>query len=116
MRKALFVGITALGVVGCLLASKYGNAQTVDQGFATEFVVVMPKSDRMPATVLKRPAHKVKCRSDFLVGECIEEGSWRNGKTVWIAIDEIAEIIEMKSVDEFQEPVAQAPEDPVPVN
>src|SRR5215469_14918297 len=112
MKKASLVGIAALAAVGFILASQRGNAETIDESFDTTFVVVLPRSDQRTVTVLKQPTHKVKCRREFLVGECVGDADWRAGKTVWIAIDEIAEI---KSAEEFQGAEPEAPEAPVPV-
>lgn len=95
MRKALFISIATLGTIGSLLASQQGNAEIVDEAFGSELVHVVPKSDRKSITLLERPVQKVKCGAKFLVGKCVD-GGWRDGDTVWIQIDDIAEIVEEK--------------------
>jgi hypothetical protein len=127
VRKTILLSVLATFVLGCVFAAAQGGADNAgDKGLPFKFpvVVVSSKSDSETAAFLQDPTiQKIGDRS-FLVGMSVYGGDaadWQKGHKTWVALDDIAMIVEYESadalkatVDKFKVAAAEQPEDQKP--
>lgn len=75
-------------------------------GFAGKILVVgLQSSPSMGVTLKEARAERVGGR-EFLVGTAIDTGDnaeWRAGRAVWIALDDVLQIVEFDSLEQLKE-------------
>jgi hypothetical protein len=130
MKKAAFVSL-AMVIAGCLLASAWGQGQQkakdnegkaaagAPSPFVGRVVVISSKGDGTGVALLD-PKIKKLGQADFLVGVAGEipndPGAWAQGQMVWLPIDDCAQLVEFKNIDEVKKSgVLQGP-DPIPAH
>jgi hypothetical protein len=111
MDTVKVAGFVILLCVACTqpLAAQTSKGQG---GLAGKVVVVSVKSSpTMGATLKQVRVERVGSR-EFLVGTQVEAGTnddWRTGRVVWLALDDILQIVEFDSVEDLKQ-MREAPE------
>jgi hypothetical protein len=124
MHKSVLAGIAVL-VIGCSLyalrdpsgPSGPPEAAPPDRAFAGKILVVNLKSDTQTSTVVENPAIRRSGGREFLVGTCVDSGDkdeWREGLTVWTAMDDISQIVEVRDRGDLKKRLEAEPEDSAP--
>jgi len=104
--------IFGLGVILPVLAlavfaqeeSKTDTKQQKATTFASPILAIMMVSDNEDLALLQDVEEQVLGERRFLVGHGVddeEQADWRNGKRVWIAIDDVQQIVEFENIEAF---------------
>lgn len=82
--------------------------------FAGRAVAITLKSDPEYGIYLEQPLVQRLGQNSFLVGTGLDSGigEWTAGRRLWVAVDDISEIIEFKDVEELRETLEPADEGP----
>ena len=127
MQKATFLAAVGAVVFGFFLATTSGRAQnkTENQASASPFDgrVIAVSSKVGHGWTLQDPSVQRLDERSFIVGTYVVgrgDDGWGKDRRIWIALDEVIQIVEYASVDEWEaglapEVVAVAPEAPTPV-
>ena len=113
MKCAIWIAVTGCLLVCLTAASSLGGdepqpkpAPPADDPFAGKALMIYAKEPAKGAMLEKVKIKQLGNRS-FLVGKTIdkdaESRSHWTGVTMWVAIDDVTEIIEFKSADEARE-------------
>ncbi len=86
-----------------------------ERAFTGKVLVIHLKSDSEATLTIENPAVSRLGDRAFLVGLCIgggdeDEEDWRDGLTVWTAMDDISQIVELRDRDELKQRMQAAPE------
>jgi len=110
VRKTTFLGFMAMILLGCVLAAtrsdaeQEGDNQTPQSPFKGQILVISSKSNVEIGAVLEDASVKRLGQHSFLVGKGADDchpDNWHKGRTVWVAIDDIAQIAEFENIDEY---------------
>jgi len=111
MKKTVVLGGLAALVLGCLLATAPGNADSQGDSaaavspFKGRIIVAGSKSDRESGAVLEDAKVQRLGERYFLVGTGADYGhpkDWMAAKVVWVAIDDVAGITEFADLDDYK--------------
>jgi hypothetical protein len=72
--------------------------------FSKKLLVISVKSDPSMGAILQNTCIRKIGSQEFLVGEAADikqAGEWRKGKTVWISLDGLIQVVEFNSVEEL---------------
>ncbi len=115
------IAVVAVIVAGCSLSALKGEPPTAgspppaapERAFAGKILVIHLKSDPEATLTIEDPAISRLGDRGFLVGVCVDHGDeeeWRGGLTVWTAVDDISQIVEVRDRDELKKRLQEAPE------
>jgi hypothetical protein len=88
-----------------------GNQDDTPSPFKGRVVIISSHSDIETGAALHDPVIKKLGEQEFLVGVSVDDGQpddWQKGHTVWVAIDDIAQLVEFANVDEARKVAAEA--------
>lgn len=105
-KTAACLSIVATIGMGCLLASAWGQSEETVSLFKGRVIVILSKSIDESGVILLDPANKKIGQVDFLVGAAADSGhpdDWTKGRIVWMPIDDIAQLVEFKSIEDARE-------------
>ena len=106
MKAAASLAIVAAAIVGCVMLSAKVHAighvsePSAASHFVEPIVAITFKSKGHFGAFLENPVVKKVGERSFLVGQGVCDEStdtWQNGRTVWVAIDEIEQLVELDS-------------------
>ena len=108
MVRTSFV-VIVLVVATCLPTT--GRVQCADPDMAREdvfpgkiVVVSLKSTDKYGATMEKVQVKSLGGKS-FLVGTSVDDGqpgNWAKGRTIWIPLDDVAQIVEFSSLEQLK--------------
>jgi hypothetical protein len=123
MSKATFGTITATIALGCLLIPMLGAAErqegqsTAGSPFGGKILTISLRSDPDAGCVVKDVSLRRLGEQSFLVGTGVDTGhpdNWQEGRTIWVAIDDVCELVEFESIDDYRGAVS--PPQPVGIS
>lgn len=108
-RTQMLLFVLPLSFIALGLAAS-GQEPTADATgeFKDKIVVISCKSDASTGACLKDVVQRTLGRQTFLVGLAVDSGhpeDWTKGRRVWIAVDDIAMIVEFPSLEEYHNQV-----------
>jgi hypothetical protein len=121
MSKPAIAVITVLAVAGTLYglrgqpaASVAPNTAPSERAFAGKVLVITLKSDPESTLTIENPSFARSGGRDFLIGTCLDDGGsdadWREGLTVWTAMDDVSQIVELRDREELKKHIQGEPD------
>ena len=89
-------------------------APAADKDFAGKFLVISFKSAAQHGAVLEKAQVKRLGDQSFLVGKAVDdgqEGNWQKGRTVWLALGDLAAIVEFDDLEQLRRAMARRDND-----
>jgi hypothetical protein len=115
MRTAILVALVVVLIGGGYLASQTGGPATRPESgeahsghrdFTGKILILTTRSEPEVSTIIEQPSRRQIGGQEFLVGTVVdsdEPEEWRVGLTVWTALDDISQIIEVSDRQELRE-------------
>jgi len=112
LRRITFLLFVAFAFCSAAFASeKVSPCQ--NEPFSKKLLVISAKSDPNMGAILQNTCIRKIGSQEFLVGEAADikqAGEWRKGKTVWISLSGLIQIVEFNSVEELLAAKPASPE------
>ncbi|HEV3340574.1 MAG TPA: hypothetical protein VG125_09460 [Pirellulales bacterium] len=116
MKKTIALGGLMVLVLGCLLATAPGRADSQDDSssvspFKGALILTSSKTDRKIGVVMEDPKIQRLGNSYFLVGTSAAYGrpsEWVKDKVVWVPVDDLLAVSEFANLDEYKSMLDQA--------
>jgi len=110
---ALAALAVATGVIATMAAGqgKKGDAAAAALHFTGKVIDVTTASDTESSVALEKFELKRIANGEYLVGKAVGDGdpdTWYKGQTIWIALDDVSEIIEFADVEAYKKAVPKA--------
>jgi hypothetical protein len=97
----------ALAVISTMATGqgKKGDAAAAALHFTGKVIDVTTASDTESSMALEKFELRRIADGEYLVGKAVDDGdpdTWYKGQTVWIALDDISEIVEFSDVEAYK--------------
>jgi len=110
----LLAGCSFYALKGQPPATRPSSATPPEHAFTGKILVVNLKSDPDTTLIIENPTISPKGGRDFLVGIGIDDGDeeeWRGGLTVWTAMDDISQIVEVRDLEDLKRRMEDSEDD-----
>ena len=112
MNRSFLFGLLAI-VLGTFAltaddSSQPAAKQEAEAPFSTPLVALTLMSDAEDLVLLKDVKERVIGDRRFLVGQGVDDGEtadWRNNRRVWIAVEDVQQVVEFDSVESFKKSI-----------
>jgi hypothetical protein len=111
--KKMLLGIVVV-TVGFLMAASYGGADEHAEPanpFKGKLLIIGTKGhSNTYGAVIREPSVRKLGDSQFIIGTGVGGegiGDWQKDRTVWVAIDDISQIVEYDSLEQYLAKVAE---------
>jgi len=108
--SAIVSGLLIVGAIASLAIAQppRDDVETPLTAYAGKILVISFRSDPESTATLEKVQLRQVAAQRFLVGKAVDDGtprSWNKGATTWVALEDVAQIIEFPNVEAMKKAI-----------